>query len=247
MYNGAIDLFVPCSFDQFLPETGWKMVTLLEHFGCKVRYNSDQTCCGYFSSVNGLEDTSKQLADKLLDDFSNKQVVVCPGIDCLEHIRGQLGHFYKGKLHRSKYEKVTNRFFEICSFLVNELKVTKVASEYRGRVYWLDHSNLNLPAEDASSACLSLLKTVRGIELIPAPANQQWSILDPASTLQLTEIVETKAVSWLDELTKKESQRLTVATNNAASFVYLKNLVSRFPFEKEIEVLHPLDLLVNFY
>ena len=41
-----VDIFIPCFIDQLSPDTGFNMVKVLEHVGCKVHYNPGQTCCG---------------------------------------------------------------------------------------------------------------------------------------------------------------------------------------------------------
>ncbi|HEY8398721.1 MAG TPA: (Fe-S)-binding protein, partial [Flavihumibacter sp.] len=41
-----VQLFIPCFVDQLFPSTAMNMVKVLEKLGCKVEYNTNQTCCG---------------------------------------------------------------------------------------------------------------------------------------------------------------------------------------------------------
>ena len=56
-----IDLFIPCFIDQLYPDTGWNVVKILEHLGCQVNYNPQQTCCGQAAYNGGHWDVAREL------------------------------------------------------------------------------------------------------------------------------------------------------------------------------------------
>ena len=66
-----IQLFIPCYIDQLYPETGFNTIKILEKAGCKVHYNTEQTCCGQPAFNSGYWEESASLAEKFLRDFNH--------------------------------------------------------------------------------------------------------------------------------------------------------------------------------
>ena len=64
-----VDVFIPCFVDQLEPEIGKNLVKILEHVGCKVHYNPQQTCCGQPQFNSGYMKESRELAQKFLKDL----------------------------------------------------------------------------------------------------------------------------------------------------------------------------------
>ncbi len=48
-----VSIFIPCCIDQFTPQTGKNLISLLERLGHSVDYNPEQTCCGRLLYDNG--------------------------------------------------------------------------------------------------------------------------------------------------------------------------------------------------
>ncbi|MEO6538597.1 MAG: (Fe-S)-binding protein, partial [Ferruginibacter sp.] len=64
-----VQLFIPCFIDQLYPQTAFNMVKVLEKVGCKVQYNTNQTCCGQPAFNAGFWDEARAVATKFLKDF----------------------------------------------------------------------------------------------------------------------------------------------------------------------------------
>ena len=64
-----VALFIPCFIDQLYPQTGFNMVKVLEKVGCRVRYNSRQTCCGQPAWNSGDKPAAIMLAKKVIAEF----------------------------------------------------------------------------------------------------------------------------------------------------------------------------------
>ena len=58
-----VSLFVTCLGDLFAPDVGMATVKVLEHFGCKVDFPEDQTCCGQPQYNNGYPGEARTLAE----------------------------------------------------------------------------------------------------------------------------------------------------------------------------------------
>jgi L-lactate dehydrogenase complex protein LldE len=54
-----VSIFIPCFVDQLYPQTAFNMVKVLEKAGCKVSYNTNQTCCGQPAFNAGFWEESK--------------------------------------------------------------------------------------------------------------------------------------------------------------------------------------------
>ena len=77
-----VELFIPCFIDQLYPQTAFNTLKLLEKAGCKVDYNSQQTCCGQPAFNAGFWDEAKTVGSKFLNDFSEDKYIVSPSASC---------------------------------------------------------------------------------------------------------------------------------------------------------------------
>ena len=74
-----VQLFIPCFVDQLFPQTGLNMAKVLEHFGCEVSFNPNQTCCGQPAYNAGYQDEAREIACKFVTDFNllNSKKINC--------------------------------------------------------------------------------------------------------------------------------------------------------------------------
>ena len=77
-----VQLFIPCFVDQLYPQTAFNMVRVLEKLGCKVEYNTLQTCCGQPAFNAGFQDECKEVAFKFIKDFSGADFIITPSASC---------------------------------------------------------------------------------------------------------------------------------------------------------------------
>jgi len=125
-----VQLFIPCFVDQLFPDTAFNMVKLLEHAGCAVTYNTEQTCCGQPAYNAGFREESKMVCSKFVRDFSGKDIVVAPSASCVGFVRNYYQTMFGDNSSlRHEVRNLQGRIYELSDFLVNVLKFTSFPAE----------------------------------------------------------------------------------------------------------------------
>ncbi|WP_248960993.1 (Fe-S)-binding protein [Sphaerisporangium perillae] len=180
-----VALFITCVNDTLFPDTGKAVVTLLRRLGCEVEFPTAQTCCGQMHVNTGYRDEGVRLARHFLDVFGGYDAVVAPSGSCAAMVREQYpklaagmgatraGAFASVHQGRSPFAQevaeVTPKVYDLSEFLVDVLGVTDVGAYFPHRVTYHPtcHSLRGLKVGDRP---VTLLRNVRGLELVPLPA-----------------------------------------------------------------------------
>jgi Fe-S oxidoreductase len=166
-----IALFITCLADTLYPETGKAVVTLLERLGHTVEFPMSQTCCGQMHFNTGYRREAVPMVRRFVDVFAGYDAVVAPSGSCA----GMVRHNYRilaagtGDAALSvAVDAVTPKVYELSELLVDVLGVTDVGAYFPHRVTYHPtcHSLRMLRVGDRP---LSLLRAVRGIDLVELP------------------------------------------------------------------------------
>lgn len=161
-----IQLFIPCYIDQLYPETGFNVIRILEKAGCKVHYNTQQTCCGQPAFNSGYWDETASLAAKFLSDFNSQMPVVSPSGSCSGFIKS---HYHKVLKDQpdllEKHAQMKSNIFELSDFLVNILKIEDLGAKFPHKVTFHDSCSA-LREYGIKDEPRTLLSKVEGLELI---------------------------------------------------------------------------------
>jgi len=154
-----VALFATCLTDTFYPETARAVLALLERLGCSVEFPLEQTCCGQMHFNSGYADHAKPMAAAFATTFSGYDAVIAPSGSCT----GMVRDVYPG------LDTTPPATYELSEFLVDVLGVTDVGAYFPHRVTYHPtcHSLRLLGVGDKP---LSLLRAVRGIDLLELPA-----------------------------------------------------------------------------
>ena len=133
-----VELFIPCFIDQLYPETAFNTVKLLEKAGCKVIYNTDQTCCGQPAYNAGFWDDAKKIGQKFLNDFHEEHPIVSPSASCVGMVRGGYDDLFTNSIEHNKCRAIQRNIFEISDFLVNVLQKEYFGAELVGTAIYHD-------------------------------------------------------------------------------------------------------------
>ena len=161
-----VQLFIPCFIDQLYPETGFNTIKVLEKAGCKVHYNTEQTCCGQPAFNSGYWEESASLAEKFLIDFPLDMPIVSPSGSCSSFV---IHHYHKLFADKpellAQHEKIKGSVFELSDFLVNVLKLEKLGAKFPHKVTFHDSCSA-LREYGIKDEPRKLLAQVAGLELI---------------------------------------------------------------------------------
>jgi L-lactate dehydrogenase complex protein LldE len=159
-------LFITCLVDQFFPEVGVSMVSVLRGLGVQVDFPAEQTCCGQPAFNGGFKTEARDLAKRFITIFENSEYIVAPSGSCTSMVRV----FYKELFHddpdwKKRAELLAARTYEFTEFVVNVLGVEDVGAVYQGKVAL--HQSCHLLRElNVRTEPRRLLGAVKGIELV---------------------------------------------------------------------------------
>jgi L-lactate dehydrogenase complex protein LldE len=161
-----VSLFITCLVDQFFPEVGMSMVSVLRRLGVEVDFPTAQTCCGQPAFNSGFSSEARELARRFIGIFENSEYIVAPSGSCTSMVRV----FYKELFNddpewQKRAESLASRTYEFTEFVVDILGVDDVGASYRGKVAL--HQSCHLLRElNVRTEPQRLLKSVKGIELV---------------------------------------------------------------------------------
>jgi len=160
-----VQLFIPCFVDQLYPQTAFNMVRVLEKFGCNVKYNSNQTCCGQPAFNAGFWDDARSVCTKFISDFSGTDYIVAPSASCVGFVRNYYGKLFDNSSLHNDVKNLQKRTFEFTEFLSNILKVEDTGASLPGKATYHD-SCAGLRECKIKEGPRKLLSKVRGLDLV---------------------------------------------------------------------------------
>jgi L-lactate dehydrogenase complex protein LldE len=95
--TSIISLFIPCLVDQVYPEIGIAMAKILNHLGCQLSYNNQQTCCGQPAFNAGHRDEARKVAKTFINAFDDTDVVVGPSGSCTAMVKNYYPSLFQGE------------------------------------------------------------------------------------------------------------------------------------------------------
>lgn len=160
-----VQLFVPCFVDQLYPTVAFNMVKVLEKAGCKVTYNTNQTCCGQPAFNAGYWGEAKDVCTKFLKDFSGAEYIVAPSASCVGFVRNYYEKVFGNSADTNSYKKVSERIYEFSEFMIKVLKVSDVGAVFEGKATYHD-SCAALRECRIKEEPRILLSKVKGLEVV---------------------------------------------------------------------------------
>ena len=128
-----VALFVTCLVDLFRPSVGFAAVKLLEDSGCTVEVPRLQGCCGQPAYNSGDRKSAQAVARTVLSAFAGFDYVVAPSGSCAGMIKVHYpALFADDAATATTARELAGRTYELISFLVDVMKVERVAARYDG-------------------------------------------------------------------------------------------------------------------
>ncbi len=159
-----VGLFVTCLVDLIRPSVGFAAVKLLEEAGCIVEVPR-QTCCGQPAFNSGDRGTARAIAEQVIAQFESYDYVVAPSGSCAGQIKVHYPELFRGDPNwQPRAEAFAAKSFELVSFLVDVLGVSRVDAQLEGTATYHDSCS-GLRELDVRVQPRRLLGTVRGLTL----------------------------------------------------------------------------------
>ena len=160
----VVDIFIPCTIDQYYPETAFNMLKILERVGVTVKYNPEQTCCGLHSFNCGHWDETKEIGEKFIKEFTNSKYIVVPSSKCSSMVKNYYTELFHNTALHNEYKAIQKNVYEISDFLVNVMNIKTVGGRFDGIVTYHD-SCAALREYKIIDQPRTLLNGVKGLEL----------------------------------------------------------------------------------
>jgi L-lactate dehydrogenase complex protein LldE len=161
-----VGLFVTCLVDLFRPSVAFAAIKLLEAGGARVEVPRAQTCCGQPAYNSGDRQDATAIARQVVETFERFDYVVAPSGSCAGMLRL---HYPRLLAEDPDFAERANalaaKSFELTSFLVGVLGLTKVDAAYAGSITYHD-SCASLRELHVREAPRRLLASVEGLSLV---------------------------------------------------------------------------------
>ena len=82
-----VALFITCLTDSYAPRVGEAVVRVLRHFGCRVRFPEEQTCCGQPAYNSGFHTEAAEVARRMIRVFEPYETIVTPSASCATMVK----------------------------------------------------------------------------------------------------------------------------------------------------------------
>lgn len=134
-----VGLFVTCLIDLYRPNVGFASVKLLEDAGYDVEVPEAQTCCGQPAFNNGDFGSSREIAKQVIQAFADYDYVVGASGSCIGTIKTHYTDLFKEDPEwLAKAEKLSDKTFELTSFLTDIAGIESVNSRFDADVTYHD-------------------------------------------------------------------------------------------------------------
>lgn len=160
-----VGLFVTCLVDLFRPSVGFAAIKLLEDAGAEVEVPESQTCCGQPAFNSGDRDDAKAIARAVIETFERFDYVVAPSGSCAGMLKAHYPVlFADDPAFAQRARALAAKSFELTSFLVEVLGITKVDARFAASVTYHDSCS-SLRELKVRDAPRRLLRSVGGLTL----------------------------------------------------------------------------------
>lgn len=212
-----VQLLVTCLVDQFYPDTGMAVVTVLERLGLTVEVPEGQTCCGQPAFNAGFTDEARAMARHTIDVLSKSDApIVIPSGSCgdmvMHHTHALLAD---DPVYGPKSANVAGRTYEFAQFLVDVLGVTDVGAVGAGRVTYhaCCHGLRGLGVKQQPTA---LLDAVRGVERCPLAESEVCCGFGGLFAVKMSEISSTMLARKLQHIDATAADTVVVTDVSCA-------------------------------
>ncbi|KHN62532.1 hypothetical protein OI70_01325 [Dickeya fangzhongdai] len=183
-----VNFFVTCIGDALKSRMARDSVLLLEQLGCRVNFPERQGCCGQPAINSGyIRDALPGMKTLIATLEENDDPIISPAGSCTNAIRHYADWLAEEPEWARRAERVAGRMVDLTSFIVNQLGVTDVGASLPGKAVY--HPSCSLFRKlGVREEPLTLLRQVRGLELLPFHAQETCCGFGGTFSVKMAEI-----------------------------------------------------------
>ncbi|MFQ5873983.1 MAG: (Fe-S)-binding protein [Dehalococcoidia bacterium] len=234
-------LFITCLVDQFYPQVGEAMVTVLRRAGVELDFPEDQTCCGQPAFNSGFRRQARDLAERFISIFDSDRYVVAPSGSCAAMVRVFYPELFKDDpAALEKARTLSSRVYEFSEFLIKVLGREDVGASYHGAVTY--HPSCHMLRElGVRSEPKRLLDKVRGIELRELKDQEQCCGFGGSFAVKYSDISGAILQTKIDNI--RESGADLLVANDSGCLMHISGGLSRQGVP--VRTMHLAELLAQ--
>lgn len=236
-----VSLFVTCICDTIKSDIAKNTVLLLEELGCRVHFPEAQTCCSQPSINSGYVESSKQNLKALIKALEvNEYPIICPAGSCAAMIKSYPKWLEGEADWVARAQKVSDRTFELCQFLVHHLDISRLKPRLPGKAVYHPSCSLfrKLGIRDEP---ITLLNLVEGLELLPIANQETCCGFGGTFSVKMAEISGAMVTEKAQHIQKVMPDYLIGADASC-----LMNIGGRLSREQsDVKVMHIADVLMS--
>ena len=236
----TVELFIPCFMDQLYPDTAFNTVKILERAGCKVIYNSEQTCCGQPAFNAGFWDEAKAVGGKFLTDFSENNYIVSPSASCTGMVKNYYSDLFTNTAVHNRCRNIQGNIRELSDFLINVLKKDYFGAELDGRAVYHD-SCAGLRECKIKAEPRALLAKVHGLELVDLKDNDTCCGFGGTFAVKFEGISSAMAQQKIDNALDAGAEY--IISTDASCLLHMQGYIDKH--QLPIKSMHLADVLAH--
>lgn len=218
------------------------MVKILEKLGCEVHYNVNQTCCGQPAYNAGFFDEAKEVALKMLQEFSRtNRYIVGPTASCVGMLRNSYEHFFVGNEHEPAFRNFQGRVFEFTEFLLQVLKVEEVPGATLNGTATYHDSCSALRECGIKEGPRQLLSKVKGLQMIEMADTETCCGFGGTFAIKFEQISTGMATQKMDNAATTKADYLI--STDTSCLLHLEAFGKKDG--RSIKPMHIVDVLAN--
>ena len=166
MAGKTVSLFIQCLVDSMFPEAAEAMVAVFQKLNIPFDYPTEQTCCGQPAFNSGYRKDAVVAAKRFIEIFEHEDVIVSPSGSCVHMVRHHYPELFAGDSEMlARAKAVGDKTFELTQYLVDELHLSNIGSEFNGSVTYHDSCHLTRGLK-INSQPRTLLRHIKGLDFI---------------------------------------------------------------------------------
>ncbi|MDR0972022.1 MAG: (Fe-S)-binding protein [Bacteroidales bacterium] len=235
-----VEVFISCCVNQFSPQTGDNLISLLRKLGNKVENDVFSHCCGRFLYENGSFKESKLLSQKLIDAFKANNYIVGCSASCIGYIKNDMEKQFIHSPNYASYKRVSEKVVDITEFLVDIAQIYDVGAYFPHKVSILYNCKA-LNEYNIVEETKVLLQNVKGLEIVSKNINNFCCGYGGMFSLKNDAISEAMAKKKIEQIMDEGAEY--VVSSDLSCLLHLKSYIDKNKIN--LKTIHIIDLLTQ--
>lgn len=235
-----VDVFIPCCIDEFSPEIGFDLISLLKTMGYSVNYNTNQTCCGRVLYDNGSWKQAKEIGEKFINDFQDNNIIVGCSTSCIGYIKNNFGKLFFNTSNHNSYKSLSDRIMDITEFIHSYHRDCNLGSKFPHKVFL--HNNCHsLNEYNLEAETRFILSQVEGLTIVNKEGENFCCGFGGGLHIYNEPVSEELAKQKVEKAISLEAEY--IVSTDATCLMHIDNYIKKHNLD--IKVIHIVSLLMN--